>query len=90
METSVIVLIVAGVCGFLAHAIRRRPLAFALGFLLGPFGVLIACFIDKPEQDVASQSIEKPETPERSTEAEEKIVREARLRNARSAWTGRS
>lgn len=50
MDTLFIILIVAGICGFLAYQINKQPLAAALGFLLGPIGVLIACFIGKPKR----------------------------------------
>ena len=50
METLFVILIVAGICGFLAYLINKQPLAAALGFLLGPIGVLIACFIGKPKR----------------------------------------
>ena len=49
MEHLLIAVIVCGVCSFISYKIARTSLAAVIGFLLGPIGVLIACFIKKKE-----------------------------------------
>lgn len=45
MEVFILALFVGAICGAIASAIvkeEKRPMAFILGLLLGPFGILIA------------------------------------------------
>ena len=50
MEVIVIAVVVGLVCALLAHRIAGTQLAAVIGFLLGPIGVLIACFIKKDDK----------------------------------------
>lgn len=47
MEVVFAIVIFAVICGFLARAVTKgdKGLAFILGLLLGPIGILIAVFI---------------------------------------------
>lgn len=49
MELFLVAIIVGGVRSFLSYKIAGTPLSAVIGFLLGPIGVLIACFIKKKE-----------------------------------------
>ena len=60
MEIFLIVIVVGLVCMFLSYAIAKTPLSAVIGFLLGPLGVLIACFLPKgpapsPAETAASE-----------------------------------
>ena len=43
----VCVLFVGGICSFLSYHISKTTLGAVVGFILGPLGVLIACFIKR-------------------------------------------
>ena len=49
MEIVLIAIVVGGVCSFFSYKIAGTSLAAIIGFLLGPMGVLIACFIKKKD-----------------------------------------
>ncbi len=49
MEFFLVALIVNGICAVLSYKIAGTQLAAVVGFLLGPIGVLISCFIKKGE-----------------------------------------
>ena len=47
MEMVIVVLLVGGICSFLSYHISKTTLGAVVGFILGPLGVLIACFIKR-------------------------------------------
>ena len=49
MELFLIAIVVGAVCSVLSYKIAGTQLSAVIGFLLGPIGVLIACFIKKQD-----------------------------------------
>ena len=47
MEIFLIAIAIGLTCMLLSYAIAKTPLSAVIGFLLGPLGVLIACFLPK-------------------------------------------
>ena len=56
MEIFIIAIAIGLVCMFLSYAIAKTPLSAVIGFLLGPLGVLIACFLPKGPVTVSTET----------------------------------
>lgn len=62
METFLILLIFGIVNAMIGSTKGRNPFAwFIIGFLLGPFGILIALVVSKNAQKLEKEAIEKGE-----------------------------
>ena len=62
MEIFLIAIAIGLVCMFLSYAIAKTPLSAVIGFLLGPLGVLIACFLPKGPVTAPAETV-APEEP---------------------------
>ena len=84
MEIFLAVIVIGLVCMFLSYAIAKTPLSAVIGFLLGPLGVLIACFLPKrPAPAPASAEAAPPEAPVKQEPAQPLGPQDS------SKWTGR-
>ena len=82
MEVFLIVIVIGAVCAVLSYAIAKTPLSAVIGFLLGPLGVLIACFLPKGPAPAPAETA-APEIPVKREPAPPLGPQDS------SKWTGR-
>ncbi len=91
MEFILVVVAIAipAVCvAIIANSKNRSAVGwFLYGLLVWP--IALTHVIVSPRLEAASTDSEAEGAPERSTEAEEKIARDAEMQNVRASWTGR-
>ena len=85
MEIFLVIIAIGLVCMFLSYAIAKTPLSAVIGFLLGPLGVLIACFLPKGpvSAPAPAEPAPPPEAPVKREPAQPLGPQDS------SKWTGR-